>query len=67
MRRKNWRMVIGGFIFLVFALGFFFFMLSIAPSSTDPVMVMRTVGNVSGVVGGLGLVMIIVGLIGKKV
>ena len=66
MRRKNWRMVIGGFIFLVFALGFFFFMTTIAPSSTDPVMLMQTVGTVSGAVGGISLVMIIIGLIGKR-
>ena len=60
-------MVIGGFIFLVFAIGFFFFMLTIAPSSTDPKAFMQIVGNVSGVVGGISLIMIIIGLIGKKV
>ena len=67
MRRKNWRMVIGGFIFLVFALGFFFFMTTIAPSSTDPVEFMKIVGQASGVVGGISLALIIIGLIGKKV
>ncbi len=66
MRRKNWRMVMGGFIFLVFALGFFFFMLSIAASSTDPETLIQTVGTVAGAVGGISLVMIIIGLIGKK-
>jgi hypothetical protein len=49
------------------AIAFYFFMLSIAPKSNDPATMMRTVGQVSGVVGGISVVMIIVGLIGKKV
>ena len=52
---------------IVLAVGFFLFMVTMAPKSTDPVALMRTVGTVSGVVGGLGLVMIVIGLIGKKV
>ena len=43
------------------------FMLSMAAKSNDPVALMRTVGTVSGVVCGLGFVMIVIGLIGKKV
>ena len=66
MRRKNWRIVVVGFVRIVLALGFYFFMLSIASKSTDPVALMQTVGTVSGVIGGLSLVMIVVGLIGKK-
>jgi len=66
MRRKNWRIVVVGFVLIVLALGFYFFMLSIASKSTDPVALMQTVGTVSGVIGGLSLVMIVVGLIGKK-
>ena len=66
MRRKNWRVVVVGFVLAVIALGFYFFMLSIAPNSTDPVALMQTVGTVTGVVVGISLIMIIIGLIGKK-
>lgn len=66
MRRINWRLVIFGGLLLMMALGFFFFMMTIAPSSTDPVELMRTVGSASGTVGGVSVVLIIVGLIGKK-
>lgn len=67
MRRKNWRMVIAGAFLIVIALLFFFFMLSIASKSNNPVSLMQTVGTVVGAVGGLSLVLIIIGLIGKKV
>ena len=67
MRKRNWRFVFTGFLFLALAIGFFFFMLTIAPSSTDTVEFMKIVGQASGVVGGISLVMIIIGLIGKKV
>jgi len=66
MRKRNWRLVITGFIFGILALGFVLFMISIASSSTDPVLLMRTVGQAAGFVGGVSLVMIIFGLIGKK-
>jgi hypothetical protein len=66
MRQRNWRMVIGGFILLVLALGFAFFMSSMASISTDPVELMRIVGGASGTVGGLSIVLILFGLIGKK-
>lgn len=67
MRTRNWRLVFTGFLFLALALGFFFFMTTIASSSTDPVAVMEIAGNASGVVGGISVVLIIAGLIGKKV
>ena len=67
MRRKNWRVVIVGFVLAVVAVIFYFYMLSIAPTSNDPVALMKTVGTVAGVVCGLSLVMIILGLIGKKI
>jgi multidrug resistance efflux pump len=67
MRRKNWRVVMVGFVLIAIALGFYFFMLSIAANSTDPVALMQTVGTVSGVVAGISLIMIIIGLIGKKI
>jgi hypothetical protein len=66
MRRRNRRVIITGAVLLVFAIGFFLFMASIAGKSTDPVAMMQIVGEASGVVGGLALVMIVVGLIGKK-
>ena len=66
MRRKNWRIVTVGFVLIVIALAFYFFMLTIASKSNDPVALMRTVGTVSGAIVGISLVMIIVGLIGKR-
>lgn len=56
-----------GFIFSAIAIGFYIFMQSIAPSSTDPVALMQTAGGGAGVVIGISFVMVIFGLIGKKV
>jgi hypothetical protein len=67
MRHRNGRVAITGFVLLLLALGFYFFMLSIASTSNDPATLMRTVGMVSGVVVGVSLVMVLLGLIGKKV
>ena len=67
MRRRNWRVVIVGFVLALIAIAFYLYMLSIASRSNDPVTLMKTVGTVAGVVCGLSLVMIILGLIGKKV
>ncbi len=67
MRQKNWRVVIVGFFLIILALGFYFFMLSIASQSTDPVALAQIAGQAAGVVVGISLVMIVVGLIGKKV
>jgi hypothetical protein len=67
MRRRNWRFVATGVLFIVLAVGFFFFMTLMAPQSTDPVEMMRIVGQASGVVFGVSIVLIILGLIGKKV
>lgn len=66
MRRRNWRIIITGFVLTVLAIGFYFFMQSVRSSSTDPTALMQTVGAVSGAGVGISLVMIIVGLIGKK-
>jgi hypothetical protein len=66
MRRRNWRIITAGLVLIVIALVFFFFMLSIASKSTDPVALMQTVGTVVGAVGGISLVLIIIGLIGKR-
>jgi hypothetical protein len=67
MRKKNWRVVIVGIVLIVLAVLFYFFMLSTASKSNDPIALMRTVGTVSGVVGGLAMAMIVAGLIGRKV
>ena len=66
MRQKNMRVVIVGAVLIVLALGFHLFMLSMAPKSNNPVALMQTVGQVSGVVIGLSVAMIAFGLIGKK-
>ena len=66
MRKKNMRLVIAGLLFLVLAAGFFILMSNLAPQSTDPAALLRLAGQVSGAVGGISLVLILSGLIGKK-
>ena len=65
-RRITWRLVIVGGGLVVLAIGFFLFMMGMMPKSNDPQAMMQTVGEVSGVVGAIGLVMAVFGLIGKK-
>jgi hypothetical protein len=67
MRQKNLRFVIVGAVLIVAAVGFFLGMGTMAPKSNDAVALMQTVGQVSGVVGALGLVMLVFGLVGRKV
>lgn len=67
MRQKNWRLVIVGGVLIVLAIGFFLFMMAMAPKSHDPAAMMRTVGQVSGGVGGIAVMMVLFGLIGRKV
>lgn len=66
MRKRNWRLVGFGVFLLILAIGFYFLMLTIAPTSLDPVTMMETVGSASGTAGGLSIALIIIGLIGKK-
>ncbi len=66
MRRINWRFVITGIVLAILAAGFFLFMLSMAPKSNDPATMMRTVGQVSGVAGAIGVLLVVLGLVGKK-
>jgi vacuolar-type H+-ATPase subunit I/STV1 len=67
MRQRNWRLIIVGIIMILAAGAFFFGMGTTAPRSSDPVALMQTVGQVSGAVGGLGLVMLAYGLaVGRK-
>jgi hypothetical protein len=67
MRRKNWRVIIVGSVLIACALAFYFYMLSIASKSNNPVALMQIVGQVAGVVSGLSVAMIVFGLVGKKV
>ena len=66
MRSKNQRFVIVGSVLIALAIAFFLLVLSIASKSNNPAELMRIVGTVSGVVGGIGIAMIAVGSIGKK-
>lgn len=67
MRRINWRMISGGVFLIVLAVGFFFIMSTNASASTDPRELMRLAGQISGAAIGVSVVLIIIGLIGKKV
>jgi hypothetical protein len=67
MRKRNWRLIAVGAVLLVLAVLFFLSMRDMTLWSNDPVALMRTVGEVSGAVGGVSLVMIVFGLIGRKV
>jgi hypothetical protein len=64
MRQRNTRFIVTGLGLVVLAAIFFFIMLGMAPKSNDPAELMRTVGEVSGVVGGIGVVMALLGLVG---
>ncbi|HEX3808566.1 MAG TPA: hypothetical protein VHW02_02605 [Rhizomicrobium sp.] len=67
MRQKNWRLVIVGSVLIVLAIAFFFGMeIGLAPQSSDPKTMMETVGQVSGILIAIGVVMIAFGIIGKK-
>ncbi|MBR0731916.1 hypothetical protein AB7M63_008269 [Bradyrhizobium japonicum] len=66
MRNRNWRLIAVGSVLLVLAVLFFLSMRDMTPWSNDPAALMRTVGEVSGAVGGISLVMIVFGLIGRK-
>jgi hypothetical protein len=67
MRQRNWRIVTVGIVLIALAVGFYFFIGLMAPQSNDPAALMQTVGSVSGAAVGISLVMIVLGLIGKKV
>lgn len=66
MKQTNWRFVITGCLAIALAVGFFLIMGSMAPQSTDPKAMMETVGSASGVAGALGIVLIVLGFMGKK-
>jgi hypothetical protein len=66
MRKKNWRFISVGLVLIVAAGAFFIGMPVMLPRSNDPVELMRTLGEVSGVVCALGLVLIVLGFMGKR-
>jgi hypothetical protein len=66
MRSRNRRFIIVGSVLIALAIAFFLFFLSIASRSNNPAELMRIVGTVSGVVGGIAIAMIVFGSIGKK-
>ena len=66
MRKKNWRFVGAGAMLLALAGVFVLVMMSMAPRSTDPVELMRIVGQTAGVAGGVGVFLVILGLVGKQ-
>jgi hypothetical protein len=66
MRKTNWRLVVVGLAMIALACGFFVVTGSMATQSNDPVVLMQTVGTVSGAVGALGAVMTIFGFAGRR-
>lgn len=60
------RVMVVGIVLVGLALAFFFGMATTAPRSNDAATLMQTVSMVSGGVGGLGVVMVIVGALRKK-
>jgi uncharacterized membrane protein len=66
MRQTNRRLVIVGAILMAAAIGFFVYMSSVASTSNDPKALMETVGEVSGVVGAIGALMIVFGVRSRK-
>ncbi|MGE3645693.1 MAG: hypothetical protein AB7F96_17755 [Beijerinckiaceae bacterium] len=66
MRRRNWRLAFAGALLIAFAGIFVWIMTGLAPKSTDPVEFMRLVGMIAGAAAGLGLVIVLIGLVGKR-
>lgn len=60
----NFRLLVTGLLLGILAGGFFLYMAEQAPKSTDPHELMRIVGMVAGVAGGLGLALMLMGLLG---
>jgi hypothetical protein len=67
MRRMNARVTGAGAVLLALAVAFYYLMESMAGRSSDPATMMQTVGTVSGIAGGIAVVMIVFGIIGRKV
>ena len=67
MRQPNKRVAITGAVLVAAAVAFFLFFLTIASKSNDPKALMETVGQVSGVAGAIGIVMIVLGIRGRNI
>ena len=67
MRQPNKRVAITGAVLVAAAVAFFLFFLTIASKSNDPKALMETVGQVAGVAGAIGIVMIVLGMRGRNV
>jgi hypothetical protein len=66
MPARNTRFIVVGAVMIGAAVGFFLYMASAAGSSNDPQALMQTVGQVSGAIGGIGAVMIVLGALGRN-
>jgi hypothetical protein len=66
MRKTNWRLVITGLALIILAMVFFVGMATMTGRSNDPAGMMQIVGQVSGVAAGLGLVLAIFGVVGRR-
>jgi hypothetical protein len=53
-------------VLIAAAIGFFVYMMGVTPRSNDPKALVETVGQVSGVASAIGVVLIVIGLRGKK-
>ena len=67
MRRRNWRLVLAGVVLVIMALVFYFLMLFSASNSSDPAALMQFVGSIAGAAFGVSVLLIIIGLIEKKI
>jgi vacuolar-type H+-ATPase subunit I/STV1 len=66
MRQKNWRLIAGGLVFMAFAGAFFWVMAGQMARSTDASGMMHEVGQVSGLVGAIGVALLVAGLFGWR-
>jgi len=67
MRRRNWWLVsFGWFLISIVAPAIFIIMFPLSLNSGDPAALIEMGKQVAIVVGALGLVMLVVGLVGRK-
>jgi MYXO-CTERM domain-containing protein len=62
----NKRVIAIGAAMTALGIGFFLYMLTLAPRSNDPTAMVQAVGEASGGVGAIGLVMIVVGAFRRR-
>jgi uncharacterized protein (TIGR03382 family) len=62
----NIRVIVTGGLMIVLAVGFFLYMMTVAPRSNNPAGMMQTVGGVSGAIGAIGLVMMVFGALRRR-